>query len=64
MLEICYTPCYNCYVVTVHQRVGNGTFVVTPLGYKNVYYVSPNMTVVLIQSTDMPARSLGSLLVL
>ena len=64
MLVICYTPCCNCYVVTVHQRVSNGTFVVTSLGYKNVYYVSPNMTVVLIQSTDIPAQSLGSLLVL
>ena len=26
-------------VVTVHQRVGNGTFVVTPLGCKNVCYL-------------------------
>ena len=46
----------SCYVVTVHQRVGNGTFVVTPL-------VSPgNQVTVIVDS--MPAQPLGSFLVL
>jgi len=30
---------HSCNVVTVHQRVGNGTFVVTPFGCKNVSYL-------------------------
>jgi len=36
LLQLWY--CCSCDVVTVHQRVGNGTFVVTPLDFKNVYY--------------------------
>ena len=46
----------RCNVVMVHKRVGNGTFVVTPLGCKNVYYLLATKLL-----TDMPAQPLGSL---
>ena len=53
-------PYFSCFVVTVHERVGDGIFVVTPLGCKNVYYPGNQVTVIFY---SMPAQPLGSFFV-
>jgi len=42
-----YVWCCSCNVVTVHQRVGNGTFVVTPLSCKKCF-LSPSNQVTIV----------------
>jgi len=54
--------CTYLTVVTVHQRAGNSTFVVTPLGFKNVHYLLVTKRLCLLANTL--AQPLGSFLVL